>query len=94
MEKWLDFIKDADYTFNQAKSKWIKETRIPFLEAFNATDFKDKKEEILELAKTGELSATTLENKYSSAIQEAILNVSAHAYTEQEEKQWWVLFFG
>ena len=32
----------------------------------------------------------TLENKYSSAIQEAILNVSAHAYTEQEEKQWWV----
>ena len=32
-----------------------------------------------------------LENKYSSAVQEAILNVNAHAYTDNEDKQWWVI---
>lgn len=66
-EAWLSEVSSS-----------IEKTYTPFSEAFNATDFAEHKEKLLELAKAGELTPETLRStkEYNTLLSETGLNAS------------------
>ncbi len=65
--------------YNEAIAEAAKASIISFSEAFNSSDFADAKKELLELAKSGEITAATLESteEYQTLLDETGLSAEA-----------------
>lgn len=66
VDKWLEIAQGANNAA-EAEKEYLEDSTsdtslLSFSEAFNASDFSDTKEELLELAKSGEITADVLES--------------------------------